>query len=308
MNWLRGLACIVVLGVLSCSSHGGTAIPSLQRVQLPAGVLARVGSEEVALTTVSRIAQAQRVSPSVARDRAARDALFAVGARAAFEGSSLLPVVERAAWARGLLESLKTDAVARGPATDAEVGALTALRWQELDRPETVRTTHAVARVEKPELDAKAKAIALQIREAVRGVSDPKEFIRLAEAVPHEGIDVRIESLPAVTSDGRTYSPDNPSESGQFDKDFARAVSALAVGQISELVKSAFGYHVILCEERLPGVRLPLEQRRALLTEEVDKGRAERAKQELLARLSAAAPILITRSVDDLTARVRVAE
>jgi hypothetical protein len=303
--------CWAAASALSCSGPVDSAAPVAQRVRLPAGVAAKVGTDEIALSTVTAIAQAQNLPLPVARERAARDAAFAAGARGAFAGSAIVSVIERGAWARALLERFKAEAAARGPASDAEVAELTALRWQDLDRPETVRTTHAVAIVEKPEQDAPARAIAQRLYEAVRGVSDPQEFIRLAQAVPHEGVDVRAESLPAVTLDGRSYYPEGaPPElaNQRFDKDFARAAHGLAVGQLSPPSKSLFGYHVILCEARLPEKRPPLEERRSLVGDEVLKGRAERAKQELLARLSSSTPILITRSVEDLTARVQVIE
>ncbi|HKO51823.1 MAG TPA: peptidyl-prolyl cis-trans isomerase [Polyangiaceae bacterium] len=280
-------------------------------MRLPAGLAAKVGADEIALSTVAGIARAQSVELHAARERAARDAVFAAGARSAFAGSPILSVVERGAQARALLEAIKAEAAALGPASDAEVTALSALRWQDFDRPETVRTTHAVAIVTNPEQDAPARAIAQQLYEAVRGVSDAQEFIRLAKAVPHEGVEVRAESLPALTRDGRGYYPDGASPdlaSQRFDTDFAEAAHRLAVGQISPPAKSSFGYHVILCEARLAEKRVPFEERRTLLADEVLKGRAERSKQELLGRLSSSTPIMVTRSVEDLTARVQVTE
>jgi PPIC-type PPIASE domain len=315
MNRRRGvLVCALSLSwalPLSCASNAEHAAPILQRVKLSAGLAARVGSDDIAIGTVTRIAQAQRVSPSAARDRAISDAQFAAGARLAFEGSSTVPVLERAAWARALLEGFQAEAAARGPATDAEVAELTARRWQDFDRPESVRTTHAVAMVEKPEQDAPAHALALRILGAVHGTTDPKEFIRLAQAVPHEGLQVRAERLPPVTRDGRLYFPENapPNAAGQrLDADFSAGAFALPAGKISEPIKSAFGYHIILCEARLPELHVPLEQRRRLMADEFAKGRAERAKQELLERLSHSTPIAVARSAEDLTARVRVAE
>ena len=304
-------ACCAAVGVWSCSEPVDSAPPPVQRVHLAAGLAAKVGAEDIALSTVAGIARAQRLTLPAARESAARDAAFAAGARIAFAGGSIVPVVERAAWARALLERLKSEAAARGPASDAEVTELTALRWQDFDRPETVRTTHAVAIVAKSEQDAPARAIAQHIYEAVRGVSDPQEFIRLAQAVPHEGVEVRAERLPALTRDGRSYYPEGaPPEltSQRFDKDFAEAAHRLAVGEISEPAKSIFGYHVILCEALLPEKLVALGERRELLADEVLKGRAERAKQELLGHLSSSTPILITRSVEDLTARVQVTE
>jgi len=294
-----------------CSGTNEPAPPVATQVHLPAGLAAKVGTEEVALSTVAGIARAQKVSLPVARDLATRDAAFALDARVAFAGGSLIPVVERAAQARALMEAFEADAAALGPASDAEVSELSALRWQEFDRPETVRTTHAVAIVTRPEQDAAARAIAQHVFESVRGVSNPEDFMRLAQAVPHEGIDVRAERLPPVTSDGRVYYPGGapPERANQrFDKDFAEAAHRLVVGAIGEPAKSIFGYHVILCEERLPEHRVPLEERRSLLAGEVRKSRAERSKQELLGRLSSTTSIAITRSVDDLTAQVQVTE
>jgi len=308
MSLRRALVFGALAAELACSSRDSASAPPLQHVRLSGGIAAQVGPDPIALATVSRIARAEGVSLLVARDRALADALYAAGARAAFEGRGLVPVLERAALSRALLEAFKAEAAALGPPTDAEVLALTELRWQEFDRPEMVRTTHAVARVTNAASDAAAKAVAEQIARAVRGVTEPEEFVRLAEGVPHDGVDVRVERLPPVTSDGRTDVPENSARDAgnqRFDLDFARGAFALKVGEISAPVKSSFGYHVILCEARLPPLRLPLEQRRALLSEEVSKGRAERAKQELLTRLSNATPILISRSADDLTARVQ---
>jgi hypothetical protein len=306
----RVLVVCALASALSCASSDAP-VPRRQNGQLAAGLAAKVGGEEIALSTVTRIARAQHLAASPALDRAISDALFAAAARSDDPSGSALPTVERAAWARALLEGLKAEALARGPITDAEVAQLTALRWQDLDRPETVRTTHAVARVEHPEQDARARAVAQAIWEAERGVTDPREFIRIAQAVPHEGIDVRAEQLPPVTRDGRIYYPEGAppgSPSDRFDSEFASAAAELAVGHFSEPKKTVFGYHVILCEARLPAQRLGLEERRAHVRDEALDNRADHLKQELLARLNAATPTLVTRAVDDLTARVQVIE
>ena len=151
-------------GALACSATSGAPAPASQRARLPSGIAARVGSDEVALATVARIARAQGVPLALARDRAVSDALFAQAARSVFASGSVVPVSERSAAARALLETLKAEAHARGPGSDAEVAVLTDRHWQELDRPPSVRTTHAVVRVENPASDAKARALAERIR------------------------------------------------------------------------------------------------------------------------------------------------
>jgi hypothetical protein len=307
MSSIARCACAALVFV-ACS-HTASPPPSAH-ARLPAGVAARVSADDIALETVLRIARAQGVSLESARDKAISDALFAADARATFAGTPITNVIERAALARALLEALKHDALASGPPTDGEITELTALHWREFDRPESARTSHAVALVEKAEDAPKALAVAKNIYASVQGAKGPEEFLRLARAVPHDGVEVRAERLPAVTPDGRVLDPDNPSAGSDqtFDPDFAAAATQLAAGQISEPTKTHFGYHVIFCESRLPALRVPLEQRRQLLREEVVKRRAERAKQELLKRASTAQPIELSRAADELTSRVSVEE
>ncbi len=306
-RWL----CASCAGALACSSNGVAPAPLSQRAHLPAGTAAQVASDPIASSTVARIARAQSISLQEARDRAVSDALFAAGARSLLAERGVPPVAERSAYARSVLESFKADALARGPATDAEIAEITAHRWQDFDRPASVRTSHALVQTDGPASDAKARAVAEHIRSAVLGLTDPEAFMRAAGAVPHEGVEVRVERLPAVTPDGRTYYPEGaPPDSADlhFDVSFAVAANALSVGQISEPTKSPFGYHVILCEARFPELRVPLEERRVRLQDQVLKQRAEEAKQALLKRLTAAVSVQISRAADDLTASIQVAE
>lgn len=311
MSSRRRWLCASCAGVLACSANGAAPAPPEQHARLPPGIAAQVDSEQIAQSTVTRIAQAQGVSSQLALSRAVGDALFAVAARARFADRGFAPVAERSALARAVLETFKAEALARGPASDAELADLTARRWQDFDRPSSTRTTHAVVLVDSPASDAQAHAIAERIRNAVRGITDPEAFMAAARAVPHEGVQVRVERLPAVTADGRTYYPEGapPDASDQhFDPGFATAANALAVGQISEPTKSPFGYHVILCEAHLPELRVPAAERRVRLNDQLLKQRAEAAKQALLKELTAGGSVQIARAADDLTARVQVTE
>jgi hypothetical protein len=303
-RWL----CAGCAGALACSANGSVPDPLAQHARLPAGVVAMVGSDSIAQASVLRIAQAQHVSLQAARDRAVADALLATAARSVFADTGLIPVAERGTYARAVLEGLKADAVERGPATDAELADLTARRWQDFDRPASTRTTHAVALVDSPALEAKARAVAERIHAAVLGISDPQAFMTAARAVPHEGVEVRVERLPAVTPDGRTYNPDGAapdSPDQRFEVAFATAANALSVGEISEPTKSPFGYHVILAEARYPELRVPADERRVRLQDQLLKQRAETAKQALLKQLTAASSVQIARSADELTAAVQ---
>jgi hypothetical protein len=129
----------LLLLVLGCGARG--AAPS--QASLAPGVAARVGSEEVRLATVGRIARAQSVSPAEARRRAISDALLAASVRADPAQAERVSSAERSVLARAVLEGLRDDAARLGPASDAEVATVLAQRWPELDRPPSFATDKA---------------------------------------------------------------------------------------------------------------------------------------------------------------------
>ncbi len=306
---MRRLGTVLSLFLLSaCSARHSPPPPA--HGKLADGVVATVGHDSVSVQTVERIARAEHIALPLARKHAISDALFAAGARERFAGTGRVKSAENAGLARALLEQLKSQAQAEGPVTDAEVARLTQLHWYDLDRPASVRTTHAVVLVNKPADDAPAKALAQRILEAVDGVHDPAAFKKRAEAVPTGGLQVRVETLPPVAADGRVI-PEQPplpgAELQHFDKQFAEAANAITkVGEHSPVVRSKFGYHVILLDKRLPAKHVSLDQRRKELAAEAIAARAGKAEKALLKRLRASTPTQVVRSFGDLTSRVRV--
>jgi peptidyl-prolyl cis-trans isomerase C len=295
-----------LLALAACDE--APAPPPVTQARLPAGVAARVGTEDILAVSVTRIARAQSVDLATARDRAVADALFAASARSDPALRARVSDAERSVLGRAVAETLRDRARALGPASDAEVEALTAERWVELDRPESVRVAHAVVRVEKKAEEAAVRAFAERLAAALAGSSDGGELVRRAKAFPAEGRNITAEQLPPCTPDGRTWEPSARPPSplaGKFDLDFARAANALKnPGDQSGLVRTAFGYHVIQLEERYPEARTPLETRRTLL---YDAAIAQRAKPEfeaLLARLKSETPVTVERAADELTALI----
>jgi len=291
---------------VGCGSGGQP--PSVTMSSLPAGSAARAGRELVSAATVARIAQSQALSPRAAVELALSDALFAAEARSALPSGSWRSI-ERAAAARSLLEQLSRDAAQAGPPTPAELAELVRERWLEFDRPVAVRTTHAVVRNEKPERDAQARAVAEKLEQAVRGARSGEELIRLAKSVPTDGFEIRAESVPFVTVDGRDFQPQGPglrAGRGGFDPDYSRAANALAnPGDQTGLVKSRFGYHVIRLEERLPPLVVAAPEVSERLSADALVRRASRARRELLDKLRQASPVHVERAVNELTAQVQ---
>jgi len=309
MNAGRGTA-RAALGVLFALTTACTerAAPKHHEQPLPPGIVAVVGPERIAAGTVARIVAREGAPPLEARRRAIEDALFAAATRQNPALSARVSVAERGVLARAVLERLRDDARALGPPTDEEAAALTAQRWPELDRPPSARTSHVVILVKKPADDGPARALASELAGALKDVRTGDELVKRGQAFPSHGLELRAEHLPPVTLDGRLWDPgEHPPKplDGTFDSDFARAANALTTpGEHSGVVKSAFGYHLILLDERYPELRIPLAERRVLLAEAVFSERAKRSLDALRGALRAASPVSIDRAVDALTALV----
>ena len=293
--------------VLGC---GRGSAPNPGSSALPPGAVGRAGSELVSAKTVSRIEAGQGVAPREALDLALSDALLAHAARSQLTTPATRSL-ERAASARALLEQLLHDAELAGPPTPQELSEVLRDRWPDFNRPDAVRTTHAVVMNNQPERDAAARAVADQLAAALAFATSSEQLIQIAEAFPSQGFSVRAESLPFVTSDGRVLLRRETgfvADRGTFDADFAHAASAIALpGELSGVVKSGFGYHVIRLDERALGMSFPEAELPSLLGAEVLQRRAKRARRELLTRIKATTVVQIDRAADDLTGRVEVA-
>jgi len=300
-------ALVAALLALGCSQSAPPA-PSSSST-LPAGALARVGTELVSASTVSRVVAAQGVTPQSALGLAVSDARLAHAARAALPLAASRSL-ERAAIARSLLEQMRADAERAGAPTEPELAQIAQERWTELNRPDAVRTTHAVVLNDKPERAAAARAVAEKLAAALGHVTSSEELIGVAKAFPAEGFEVRAEALPFVTADGRVLQRREGgfvAQRGGFDADFARAASALTEpGQQSGIIQSAFGYHIVRLDERVPGVVVPEAELRSLLGPEVLQRRAASARHALLEQLKAATGPQVDRAADDLTSRVKL--
>jgi hypothetical protein len=296
---------LVLVAILGC---GTPTEPLTTSSSLPAGVVARVAGESISGSAVAQIAERQGLPPRAALSPALSDALFAAAARASLPGS-IVASVERAGAARAVLERIGSESVASGPPSDTEVADLVRERWVELDRPDAARATHAVVMNTDPKRDGAAQALAEKLLSAAKAANSAEEFLSQVKSVPAEGFEVRAENLPALTTEGRGFERGEKgfvSASTSFDRDFARAANRLQQpGELSPVVKTRFGYHVIRLAERIPGSAVPKAELPTLLRPEVETRRAARLRRELLEKLRAASAIQIDRAVDELTARLQ---
>jgi hypothetical protein len=285
-------------------------MPARRPSALPPGIAALVGPDRVEFEMVARVAKASEIPLLVARDRVVFDALLACGARARF-GSLATRHAERTAAARRLLETWMADARGAGPPSDSEVGEVTGTRWWELNRPPLRRTTHAVVVVQKPEEEKPARELADRVASAVASATDAASFRTLATSVTSHGLTVKVEDLDPVAEDGRAVNPASPpptgSETARYSAAYATATFLVpGLFRTSPVIRSEFGFHVILVTELLPEHRVPLEERRRLLEPDVLTQRASKLERDALEHARAVDGVAVERSALDLTEKLNV--
>ncbi len=112
---------------------------------------------------------------------------------------------------------------------------------------EQVRARHILLRIEadaSPEAKATARAAAVKARERVLGGED---FAAVAKEVSQDGSAAQGGDLGVFTAD-------------MMVEPFSKAAFALQPGQVSDIVETQFGYHVIKLEERRAAGKRTLEE------------------------------------------------
>jgi len=133
-----------------------------------------------------------------------------------------------------------------GP-SDAEAKDFYAKNPDRFKEEESVRASHILIRVD-PNADAAAKAKAKSTIEAVlKKAKAGEDFGKLAQQYSQDG--------SASQGGDLNFFP-----RGQMVPEFSNAAFALKPGQISDVVTTQFGYHIIKVTDRKPGRVVPFEE------------------------------------------------
>jgi len=132
-------------------------------------------------------------------------------------------------------------------ATDAEAKEFYAKNPDKFQQPETVRASHILVRVdEKADAAARKKARA-EIDSVLKQAKSGADFAKLAQEHSQDG--------SAAQGGDLNYFP-----RGQMVPEFDKVAFELKPGQISGVVQTQFGYHIIKVTDRKPARTVPYEE------------------------------------------------
>lgn len=302
----------VALCVCVTAACGAEAPTERSSVTLNEGVVARVGAESVAGTTVEAVAAAQSVSLDVALEKAIFDATLAAGAREELAPTTVARLEKQVlAWA--MLRELAAEARTQ-PLSEQELADVTDSSWTRYDRPEGRQVVHVVVRTDDQPPDderARRRALADRLAEALTPVSErartteavalePEELFRwlpvaqqdpllepfeetVRETLGEVPSFVKVELLPPVAANG--YLIQHALNDIPLDRAFVEAAMKLQRrGDIAGVVESHAGFHVMILIRRTSALRVPRDRRVLALSPIVEKWRGRQASSKMLAR------------------------
>ena len=162
-----------------------------------------------------------------------------------------------------ITKMLDAEAANAPPVTEADVKTFYDSNPDKFTRGETVRASHILIKVdEKADGATRTKARA-QIEAVQKRAKAGEDFAKLAQEHSQDGSAAQGGDLNYFTKD-------------QMVPPFANAAFALKPGEVSDVVTTQFGYHVIKVTDHKPAGAVPLEQ----VSDRVKQFLAQQKKQQ----------------------------
>jgi peptidyl-prolyl cis-trans isomerase C len=152
-----------------------------------------------------------------------------------------------------------------GP-TDAEAKDFYAKNPDKFKQDEQVRASHILVRVD-PNADAKTKAKAkAEIDSVLKQLKGGGDFAKLAQQHSQD---------PSAAQGGDLgFFP-----KGQMVPEFDQAAFSLPVGQLSGIVTTQFGYHILRVTEKKPPRTVPFEEALAQIKQYLEQDKKQKAAE-----------------------------
>ena len=167
---------------------------------------------------------------------------------------------------------LDAEVASAQPATDEDVRAFYEKNQQKFKQEEAVRASHILILADEKADEATRKKARAQIEAVLKRARAGEDFAALAQAHSQDGSAAQGGDLDFFTR-GRMVPP------------FEQAAFALKVGDISDVVTTQFGYHIIKATDRRGEETVPLEQVRPQVKEYLTKQRKQERADAFIAGL-----------------------
>ena len=148
---------------------------------------------------------------------------------------------------------------------DKEISEFYKEHESEMVEPEKMRVRHILIKVDEERSDKQASKKISEIRQQI--VKEKKDFAEIA---------TKYSECPSAKVGGDL----GYFGRGQMDPAFEKTAFALKVGQVSDIVKTRFGYHVIKCLGHQAEEKKTLEEVHDYLKEYIQQMRLEKAYQD----------------------------
>ena len=159
---------------------------------------------------------------------------------------------------------MEAEVASAQPATDAECKEFYDKNPDKFKRGEAVRASHILVLADEKADDATKKKARAQIEAINKRVKAGEDFAKLAQEHSQDGSAAQGGDL-------------NFFERGKMVPPFEQAAFAMKPGEVSDIVTTQFGYHIIKVTDRRVASTVPLDEQ---LTERVRQFLTEQKKQE----------------------------
>jgi len=173
---------------------------------------------------------------------------------------------------------VETQVIAEIKITDAEIAAFYAENQELFKDPDRIHTRHILFKVKPDSSPAEREAVRMKAASAHQRAVAGEDFAGLA---------VELSEGPNASKGGDL----GFTTRGQMVPSFDDAVWVLKAGEISDVVESNLGYHVIKVEEIVIGTSVPLEEVQSVVRDLLQQQRTGQALGILVVELRANAEV-----------------
>lgn len=132
------------------------------------------------------------------------------------------------------------------PITDADVAEFYEANKEKLVEPEKVSASHILIKVDADASDQERVVAKSKIQDVLKEARSGSDFAELAK---------KYSQCPSASQGGEL----GYFESGKMVEPFGKTAFSLQPGEISDIVETQFGYHIILLKDKEPRKQLKLE-------------------------------------------------